>query len=60
MLDPAKIFGQFPDGFRMTYKDLWDAGSSVDMEIHYEAFDKLVEEHGGNPKLYWSEAGIYA
>lgn len=59
-MDTNKIFGEFPDGFRMTYKALWDIGSPTEMAKHYEAWDKLVEEHGGEPKMYHSRDGINA
>lgn len=59
-MDTRKVFGEFPDGFRMTYQALWDVGSTTDMPIHQLAFDKLVHEHGGQPKMYYSEDGMYA
>lgn len=59
-MDTTLVFGIFPDGFRMTYKDLWDAGSPVDTLVHQAAWDKLKEEHGGEPKMYWSAGGIEA
>jgi hypothetical protein len=65
-MDGNKIFGAFPDGFRMSYKDLMDAmlgGESIcgDMDPKQSpAMKKLVAEHGGDPKMYWSEGGIEA
>lgn len=54
------MFGEFPDGFRMTYQALWDVGSVTDIPVHQAAFDKLVHEHGGQPKMFYSEDGVYA
>lgn len=59
-MDESKVFGEFPDGFRMSYKDLWNAGDPEDMEVHQKALDKLIAEHGGVYKMYWSEGGINA
>lgn len=59
-MDTRKVYGEFPDGFRMTYQDLWDAGSPLDMEVHLKAIAKLVAEHGGDPKMFWSAEGITA
>jgi hypothetical protein len=69
-MDPNKIFGVFPDGFRMAYKDLMDlllsgeslcgtgTGSGSKAIALPAGMKKLVAEHGGDPKMYWSEGGI--
>lgn len=67
-----KIFGVFPDGFRMSYKDLQDlllsgeslcgtgTGSGNAGHALPLGMKKLVAEHGGDPKMYFSEGGIEA
>jgi len=51
-IPPEEIFEEFPDGFRMSYIDVWNLGKPS-MEKHWELIDALVKEHGGNPKAYY-------
>lgn len=41
----------FPDGFEMTYVDVWNLGGPS-MERHWKEVDRLTEEHGGLPTCY--------
>lgn len=66
------MYGEFPDGFRMSYKDLMalllsgetfcgtGKGSGHQGTALPAGMKKLVAEHGGDPKMYWSEEGITA
>jgi len=65
-VDGNKIFGQFPDGYRLGYKELMEAmlggealGGDMDARLS-PAMKKLVAEHGGDPKMYFSEGGLEA
>ena len=61
-----KIFGEFPDGFRMNYADLLDTLLTTDEKLSGTdvgdsiMMKKLVAAHGGYPKMYFSEGGIQA
>lgn len=62
------MYGEFPDGFRMTYQEMLDTlltGETLCGVGGHKIEDcvvmrKLIMAHGGDPKMYYSRDGINA